>query len=113
MTFEKLKEKWEKERNQRKENAELIKKNLCRMAKPIFRKYRIKRAMLFGSIIQNNWQEESDIDLYVERLSNGDFWAFSRELEEAINIPIDIYTDTDDIVLINKVIDRGEVIYEV
>ena len=46
-------------------------------------------------------------------LKNRQYWDFRHELEEAVDLPIDLYTDSDDPILVEKIISRGETIYEV
>jgi len=40
------------------------------------------------------------------------YWAFRQALEQALKRPVDIYTPDDDPRLVEKVLKRGEVIYE-
>jgi hypothetical protein len=47
------------------------------------------------------------------RLKNSQYWDFRYELEEAVGLPIDLYTDLDDPILVEKIITRGETLYEV
>jgi predicted nucleotidyltransferase len=61
--------------------------------------------------IVNNFITNSDIDIYVSQLPAKFYWQFRHELEEAVQLPIDLYTDSDDPVFIKKIISRGEKIY--
>ena len=56
-------------------------------------------------------QSASDIDLYVCGLAEDQYWNFRHDLEEAVELPIDLYTDGDDPIFIEKIIARGEKIY--
>ena len=49
--------------------------------RPIFVRYGIKRAFLFGSVLRESSNLLSDIDLYVEDASAKDYWKLWRELE--------------------------------
>jgi hypothetical protein len=55
----------------------------------------------------------SDIDILVLPLENSQYWDFRHELEEAVDMLIDLYTDLDDRFLVEKIISRGETIYEI
>lgn len=79
---------------------------------PVFEKYKIGRAFLFGSVLRGSSHGTSDIDLYVEEVSAEDYWALWRSLEEAAQHPIDLYCQLDDPVFVDKVRKRGKVIYE-
>ena len=41
------------------------------------------------------------------------YWDFRYELEEAVGLPIYLYTDLDDPIMVEKIISRGETLYEV
>jgi len=113
MKFDKLKKKWERDRIRRKEDSELRQKLLREKAIPVFKKFRISKVVLFGSAAENRSRPDSDIDLFVRPLPGKDYWDFIRELADVIGIPVDVYTDTDDEVFVKKILERGEVIYEI
>jgi len=111
MGFEKLKAKWEKDRKVRFARSEILMHLVKDRGKPLFKKYGVQKVVIFGSVANNLCDENSDIDIYVEPLSAKTYWAFRRELEEAVDSTIDLYTDSDDPIFIGKIISRGEVIY--
>ena len=113
MKFDKLKQKWERDRIRREEDSELRKKLLREKARPVFKKYHISKALLFGSAAENRSHPDSDIDLFVRPLPGDNYWDFIRELEDTLELPVDVYTDTDDEVFVKKILERGEVIYEI
>lgn len=78
----------------------------------IFKRYGIKRVVLFGSIVKRNLSRFSDVDLFVMPLEKERYWDFSRELEGALEVPIDLYTQDDDPGFVEKIKSRGETIYE-
>ena len=78
----------------------------------IFKKYGVKRAYLFGSIQKQSCLPSSDIDIYVEDLENEKYWKMWHDLEEAGNQPVDLYCQYDDPVFVEKIKQRGELIYE-
>jgi predicted nucleotidyltransferase len=113
MGFEKLKKKWEDDRLKREAEAEERKLILRTRCKMVFKKYRILKAVVFGSVANSRCRPESDIDLYVYPLTSGAFWDFRHDLEEAAGYTIDLYTDSDDDTFIKKILSRGEAIYEI
>ena len=112
-TYTKLKQKWRNAAEQRRQEAATAKETLVKEGKPIFQKYSIRKAAIFGSLVEHRFERRSDIDLYVEPLSNDHYWEFEHELEEALGFPIDLYTDKDDKHFIRKILSRGEVIHEI
>lgn len=111
MTFEKLKSRWKRDALEQAERAHTFKRDLLKKATPIFKRYKIQQAYIFGSVAEGRCREKSDIDIYVSPLPAEDYWQFRHELEEAVQLPIDLYTDSDDPVFIKKIISRGEQIY--
>jgi predicted nucleotidyltransferase len=113
MAFEKLKEKRAVERQKRKIRSERFKSLLLQRGITIFKRFGIRRVIVFGSVADGVCSEMSDIDILVMPLRNCQYWDFRHELEEAVGLPIDLYTDFDDPILVEKIISRGEPIYEV
>lgn len=113
MKFDKLKRRWERDRIRRHRDSELRKKLLKEKAIPVFKKYHISKAVLFGSAAENRCRPDSDIDLFVSPLPVEYYWDFMRELQDTIGLPVDTYTDTDDEVFVKKILERGEVLYEI
>ena len=112
-SFKKLHEKWRKNREEARKNAALVKQRLLKEGTLVFKKYGIEMAVIFGSLAEERHTPTSDIDLLVRYLTNDKFYDFKRELEDTIGGPIDLYTDKDDTMFVNKIISRGEVIYEI
>ena len=113
MKFDKLKQRWERDRIRWQEGSALRQKLLRENARPIFKKFRISKVVLFGSTAENRSRTDSDIDLFVRPLKGDNYWDFKRELEDALDLPVDVYTDTDDEIFVKKILERGEVIYEI
>ncbi len=70
-------------------NIEEIKKKIL----PIFKKYGVKKAGIFGSVVRGEETEKSDIDILVEiegRMSLLDFVGLKLELEEALGMKVDL-----------------------
>lgn len=61
----------------------------------VLKKYKVKRAALFGSIVRGEASEKSDIDLLVEfegRRSLLDLAGLKLELEELLRRKVDVIT---------------------
>lgn len=80
------------------------------ITKPIFEKYKIKKAYLFGSYAREEAKAESDIDIMIVK-ENSDIITllnlvdFEEELEKALNKKIDVIieeTYTQEITSENK-----------
>jgi len=59
----------------------------------ILKRYNVKRAGIFGSVVRGEENEESDIDILVEivgRMSLLDFAGLKLELEEALGQRVDL-----------------------
>jgi predicted nucleotidyltransferase len=113
MAFENLRKRRVFEYERRKIRSERFKMSLSERGLAVFRKFGINRVIVFGSVVDGSCLETSDIDILVMPLKNSQYWDFRHELEEAVDLPIDLYTDLDDPVLVDKIMSRGETIYEV
>ena len=113
MVFEKLRKRHAVERKRRKIRSERAKHLLLERGLVVFKKFGIRKVIVFGSVADGLCGEMSDIDVLVMPLNNSRYWDFRYELEEAVDLPIDLYTDLDDPILVKKIISRGEILYEV
>lgn len=113
MTFDKIKEKWALERKDRLNRSETLKRLVIEKGTPIFEKYGICKVILFGSVADGSCEETSDVDVLVISLSNDYYWDFRRELEDAVGVRLDVYTDMDESKFVKKIVFRGETLYEV
>ena len=62
---------------------------------PVLKKYKVKRASLFGSIVRGEYTEKSDIDILVEfegKKSLLDLAGLKVELEEKLKRRVDVLT---------------------
>ena len=62
---------------------------------PVLRKYHVRRASLFGSIVRNQMTEESDIDLLVELPETAsllDLAGLKIDIEELLGRNVDVLT---------------------
>jgi len=65
------------------------------MILPVLKKYNVKKASLFGSIVRGEYTEKSDIDILVEfegRKSLLDLAGLKIELEEKLKRKVDVLT---------------------
>lgn len=113
MAFEKLKKRRADERERRKIRSERVKYWLLERGTAVFKKFDIRKVIVFGSVADGVCCDMSDLDILVIPLKNSQYWDFRYELEEAVGLPIDLYTDSDDPILVEKIISRGETLYEV
>ena len=72
-------------------------KNIAEKTSPIFQKYGIKYAGIFGSYARGEEKEESDVDILVKRgnqtLSLLDFIGIKDELEEILDKKVDLVSE--------------------
>ncbi len=113
MSYEKLKQKWLNDKQERINRAAELKSTLLTRGAPIFKKYGISKVVLFGSVADERCDPTSDIDILVQPLPAARYWDFRREIEEEMNSTVDIYTDSDDPDFVKKILSRGEIVYEV
>ena len=111
--FNALRNKWKQMEQDRHIYSKEVKRRVIEEGKDIFIKYQIKKVVLFGSVLENRMGAMSDVDILVDPLSAEDFFSFQCSLEEKLNLPVDLHTMNEDKKFIEKILDRGEVIYEV
>ena len=109
--FDQLKNRWYRQAGERKKLTQQRLATLHQLGPQIFKKYGIKKVILFGSVLTGKCTTNSDIDMLLIPLADKDFWQIRHELEEAIGCRIDIYTQTDEPQFIEKIMARGKVIY--
>jgi len=62
---------------------------------PLLRKYRIQKAALFGSVVENGSTEKNDIDILIEppkHMTLFDMAGLQIDLEERLQKPVDLVT---------------------
>jgi predicted nucleotidyltransferase len=111
--FNALHNKWKQMEQDRHTYSKEVRRRLIEEGIDIFKRYKIKKVVLFGSVLENRMGDTSDVDILVDPLSAEDFFSFQCSLEEKLNIPVDLHTMNEDKKFIEKILDRGEVIYEV
>jgi predicted nucleotidyltransferase len=80
-------------------------------ANSLFVKYGVQQAIWFGSTQQERGNPNSDVDLLLIGLQIEKFWSCWRELEESLQRSVDLYTEQDDPVFVQKVKMRGKSVY--
>ena len=113
MAFEKFKKRRAAERERRNSRSDRAKLFLVERGLSVFSKFGVSKVIVSGSVADGVCSEMSDIDILVMPLKNNQYWDFRYELEEAVDLPIDLYTDLDDPIMVEKIISRGETLYEV
>ena len=111
--FEALHKKWKQEERARHTYSGEVKRRLIEDGKEIFKKFNLKKVVLFGSVLENRMCSMSDVDILVDPLAAEQFFTFQCSLEEKINMPVDLHTMNEDSTFVEKILKRGEVIYEV
>ena len=86
---------------------------------PVFKRYPVKRAALFGSYARNDYTADSDVDIVVEfQIQSPGLMFFSLlwELSDSIGIPVDLiwesglrYMDDSFRIMLDK---EGVILYE-
>ena len=108
-----LKRKWTEEKRQRISQSKQLKRRVIEKGTPLFKRYGIRKVVLFGSVAEGHVHSRSDIDILVMPLNADYYWDFQHDFQEALDVQVDIYTDHDDPVFIEKIIARGETLYDV
>lgn len=92
-------------------NIEVVAKKL----RPVFKKYNVNKAILFGSVANNTNNENSDVDLLVDSGLKGlRFLGLANDIEEALNIDVDVFDVTHinkNSIIDNEIKMKGVVIY--
>lgn len=111
--FTSLKQKWKKAKQDRHVRSGDVKKRLLEDGQDIFKEFKIKKVILFGSVRDNRMGAASDVDILVDPLAMDQFFNFQCRLEDKLNLTVDLHTMNEDRQFIEKILKRGEVIYEV
>lgn len=101
-----------RERARRAAQEAMRKEDMLQEMIPLFRKYGVSRAYLFGSVLTGACRKDSDIDLYVEEIDPEQYWELWKDLESQSGEAIDLHCDRDDPLFIKKIRKRGRLIYE-
>lgn len=64
---------------------------LKQVLSPIFKKHKVKKAILFGSYVKGTADTRSDVDLVVEtNLKGWDFYGLLGDITETLRFPVDL-----------------------
>jgi predicted nucleotidyltransferase len=111
--FAKIAERRRRERALCASRSAELRRRLLELGFAVLRAYGVREAWLFGSVASGTAAPESDLDLLVMPIAAVDYWPLRRELEAVLGCPLDLYTQDDDPTFLHKVLERGELIYEV
>lgn len=111
--FSKVARRWQEEREARAAGSALLRRLLIERGLPMLRTCGVRRVWLFGSVAAGTAGAASDIDVLAMPVAPADYWDLRRDLEAAVEHPVDLYTQDDDADLVRKVMARGELIDEV
>jgi predicted nucleotidyltransferase len=67
--------------------------NIKNKLTPLLKDYKIKKAGLFGSVLRQDYNDQSDIDLLVEFMDQPNYtsyFKFHEDIENALNKNIDL-----------------------
>ena len=78
----------------------------------LVKKYDVDKVVLFGSLIKETYQKDSDIDIAVAGLAPKDFFRALVEVEEFIGAKIDLKPIEECRGLIKNHIEKGLTLYE-
>lgn len=99
------------------ENNLLTVEDIQKMTTPIFKRYPVERAILFGSYAKGNFTKNSDVDMFID--SNGklrglDFVGLLEDLVVNLEIDVDLIDKShiEPGSKVEKEINSGLVIYE-
>jgi predicted nucleotidyltransferase len=57
-----------------------------------YKKIGICKVIVFGSVADGVCREMFDLDILIMPLENSQYWDFRYDLEEAVDLPIDLYS---------------------
>ena len=100
--FRNLKKRWNSQIAEQQNIATQRKSALLGDGAAIFEKYSIKKVFLFGSVLEKKCTANSDIDILLIPLNDGDYWKIRFDLEETLGFPIDVYSQSDDPQFVKK-----------
>ncbi|MEA3277594.1 MAG: nucleotidyltransferase domain-containing protein [Pseudomonadota bacterium] len=111
--FSKLEARWRRQRAERVLRSQGLRTLLMERGVPVLRASGVRRAYLFGSVAAGTAKTHSDIDVLAISVQAADYWRLRRELEAALDHPVDLYTQDDEPEFVRKIMERGDLIYEV
>ena len=92
MGLSKVERRWEAEREARAARSAQLRRLSIERGLPVLRAYGVHQVWLFGSVAAGTAGAASDIDVLAVPVATADFWDLRRDLETALDHPIDLYT---------------------
>ena len=111
--FSKVEARRRKQQAERASRSAELRRRVTERGYPVLHAYGVRKAWLFGSVAAGAAEPASDLDLLVMPVVAEHYWPLRRDLEAALGCPLDLYTQDDDPVFVRKVMERGELVYEV
>ena len=97
-------------------NNNYVVSELSQILHPIFKKYDVNKAIIFGSVAKGTNTSKSDIDILVDSKLRGlKFVGLLEDVREAVDCDIDMFDYahiTPNSTIINEINNTGIVIYE-
>lgn len=104
------------------ERGRQLRRELKRIARILIEKYKPEKIFLFGSLVNGNLSETSDIDLFIVKNTSKRYWERIDEVlhsihpREAIDIFVFTQKEIEDNlkknVYLKEIIEKGRLIYE-
>lgn len=99
----------------RKELEKLKKSNhiiqALREGGSLFARYGVKRAVLYGSVMEKRVCDSSDVDILITDIEAEKYFALILEIEELLGRRVDLRTNDGKSEFARKITERGIVIY--
>lgn len=90
--FHSLEKKWDRDKNERIVRSKEARDRLVRDGKSIFKEFNIKKAIYFGSVLEDRMSGFSDVDILVTPSTVEQFFSFQCRLENKLNLTVDLHT---------------------
>lgn len=103
-----------KEKEKQKKEKRKAREVLSKIKQVLITEFQVDKIILFGSLLTDKFDEESDIDLAVKGIKKSDFFrAFALVNDLGIKYMIDLKPLEDlEPYFLDKVLTKGECIYE-
>ncbi len=110
--FEKFFKRNREEEERLREISRQIRQELVHVLEEISTRLSFEKAILFGSVREGRADPSSDVDLYITGLHPDQYYECMRLLEERLNRKVDLHTREEDPVFLERILEKGEVVYE-
>ena len=117
-SYKSYKASWDKKKQEAAEDnrnrSDQARKDGCKIAEYLGKKYRVSRVFLFGSVIKDGaFNGKSDLDIAVVGLDKSDFYKALADISQLTEFNIDLKPLEDcSEIFQQRVEEQGEVVYE-